>query len=64
MLENIYQISGLALLICVIYYYYHFRKTRKQRKLIGIEHLVYIVTQIAIFLWASSSLLLLLDKGN
>lgn len=63
LLENIFQLSGVLLLICAIYYYIHFKKVRKKRKLTRIEITVYVVTRIAFFLMASSYLLLLLDKN-
>jgi len=62
LLDTLYQISGLVLLICAIYYYFHFLKTKRERKLTPVELSVYIITQIAIPLWAISSLLLILDK--
>jgi len=33
LLENIYQISGVVLIACAVYYYFHFRKIKKERKL-------------------------------
>nr|WP_077603551.1 hypothetical protein [Oceanobacillus sojae] len=63
LLENIYQLSGLALLICAIYYYFHLKKIKKERKLTPVELTVYIVTQIAGILWAVSNLLLFLDRN-
>ncbi|HSO56694.1 MAG TPA: hypothetical protein VLQ66_00530 [Paenisporosarcina sp.] len=63
LLESIYQISGVALIICAIYYYFHFKKIKKERKLTKVELSVYVITQIAMILWASSSLLLILDKA-
>ncbi|GGP16414.1 hypothetical protein GCM10011346_48370 [Oceanobacillus neutriphilus] len=63
LLENIYQLSGAALLICAIYYYFHFKKIKKERKLTPAELTFYIITQIAGILWAISNLLLILDKN-
>lgn len=62
LLENIQQLAGLALLICAIYYYFHFKKVKRERKLSSVELTVYIITQIAIFLWGVSSMLLFLDR--
>lgn len=62
-LENIFQVSGVVLLVCAIYYYFHFKKIKRERKLTPIEFTVYVVTQIALFLLGSSYLLLLLDKS-
>ncbi|WP_106495801.1 hypothetical protein [Lentibacillus sp. Marseille-P4043] len=63
LLEIIFQVSGVALFICAIYYYFHFKKTKKERKLTSVELTVYVVTQIAFFLLGGSYLLLLLDKN-
>ncbi|MBM7601095.1 uncharacterized protein with PQ loop repeat [Virgibacillus halotolerans] len=63
LLENIYQLSGVVLLICAIYYFFHFKKIKKERKLTPVELSFYIITQIAVFLWAISNLLLILDKN-
>ncbi|WP_373893198.1 hypothetical protein [Virgibacillus sp. CBA3643] len=63
LLENIYQISGAVLIVCAVYYYFHFRRIKKERKLTKVELSVYVVTQIAFFLLGSSYLLLLLDKS-
>jgi len=62
-LENIFQVSGVVLLLCAFYYYFHFKKIKKERKLTPVEFTVYVVTQIALILLASSYLLLLLDKS-
>ncbi|GAB3796912.1 hypothetical protein GCM10028868_17420 [Virgibacillus kimchii] len=56
------QLAGLALLICAIYYYFHFKKIKRERELTSVEITVYVITQIAIFLWAASSMLLFLDR--
>ncbi|WP_232353635.1 hypothetical protein [[Bacillus] enclensis] len=61
-LENIFQLSASILLLCSLFYFRHFKKTKKQRKLTPFELSVYIITQVAIFLCAGSYLLLLLDK--
>ncbi|WP_214809133.1 MULTISPECIES: hypothetical protein [unclassified Exiguobacterium] len=62
-LESIYQFSGIALLICAIYYYFHFKKTKKERKLTKVEFFFFVVTQISFLLFAASWLLKILDKG-
>jgi len=61
-LGQIQQLAGLVLLICAIYYYFHFKKIKRERELTSVETTIYIVTQIAIFLWAASSVLLFLDR--
>jgi len=63
LLDNIYQISGIVLVICAVYYYFHFRKIKKERKLTLVELSVYVVTQVAFLLWAGIGLLLILDKN-
>jgi hypothetical protein len=52
-----------VLLVCAIYYYFHFKKIKRERKLTPVELAVYVVTQIAFLLLGSSYLLLLLDKN-
>lgn len=61
-MENIYQIAGLVIFISAIFYFFYFRKIKKERKLIQVERLVYIITQIVIFLWALSFILFIIDK--
>ncbi|PIC56456.1 hypothetical protein CSV80_14495 [Sporosarcina sp. P12(2017)] len=63
LLKNIYQLSGVVLLICGIYYYFHFKKIKKERKLTKVELSIYIITRIAFFLCAGSFLLLFLDRN-
>ncbi len=62
LLENISQLSGAVLLFCAIYYYFHFKKIKKERKLTSVELTVYILTQLGIFLWAGSNFILFLDR--
>lgn len=61
-LENAFQISGVILLICGIYFYRHFKKMKKEKKLTSSEHAVYIITRIAMFVWAGSYFLLFLNN--
>lgn len=63
LLEIIFQVSGVVLLLCAIYYYFQFKKIKRERKLAPVESTVYIVTQIAFLLLGTSYLLLLLDKN-
>ena len=63
LLEVIFQVSGVVLLICAIYYYFHFKKIKRERKLTPVELIVYTVTQTAFLFLGSSYLLLLLDKN-
>lgn len=62
LLENVYQLSAVILLICAVYYYRHFVKTKRARKLTPFEFSIYMITQIALYLCAGSYILLLLDK--
>ncbi|SOC13322.1 hypothetical protein SAMN05880501_107156 [Ureibacillus xyleni] len=62
-LENIFQLSAIILALCSIYYYRHFKKTRKERKLTFNESVIYIVTRIAIYLCAASYVVLFLDRN-
>ena len=62
-LENMFQISGAILLLCGIYYYRHFKKMKRERKLTKGEATIYIVTRIAIFCCGFSYILLLLDQS-
>lgn len=61
-LENIFQISGVILLLCGIYFYWHFRKMKKEKKLTSTERVIYMITQITLYICAGSYLLLFLDK--
>ena len=63
LLENIFQISAIILLLCSFYYYRHFKKIKRERKLTLFEFSLYIITQVAFFLCAGSYLLLFLDRN-
>ena len=63
LLENIFQVSAIILLLCSFYYYRHFKKIKRERKLTAFELSVYIITRIALFLCAGSYLLLFLDRS-
>ncbi|WP_090912057.1 MULTISPECIES: hypothetical protein [unclassified Bacillus (in: firmicutes)] len=58
LLENIYKISIAILLLCSFFYVRQFKKMRRERKLSFFESAIYIISQIAIFLWLASFLLL------
>ncbi|MGE7984486.1 hypothetical protein [Solibacillus sp. NPDC093137] len=62
LLENAFQISGAILLICGIYFYWHFKKMKKEKKLTTSERVAYIITQIAMFVCAGSYVLLFLNN--
>ncbi|WHY85917.1 hypothetical protein QNH39_25630 [Neobacillus novalis] len=63
LLENIFQVSAILLLLCSFYYYRHFKKIKRERKLTLFEFLIYVITQVAIYLCAASYLLLFLDRN-
>ncbi|RHW37409.1 hypothetical protein D1B33_07630 [Lysinibacillus yapensis] len=63
LLENIFQISAVILLICAVYYYRHFKKIKRERKLTSFEFSIYMITRIALFLCAGSYILLFLDRN-
>ncbi|SET63776.1 hypothetical protein SAMN05216389_11820 [Oceanobacillus limi] len=63
LLENLFQISAIILLLCSFYYYRHFKKIKRERKLTLLERSIYITTQAAIYLCAGSYLLLFLDRN-
>ncbi|MFA9557616.1 hypothetical protein ACERII_09950 [Evansella sp. AB-rgal1] len=58
LLENIYEISIAVLLLCSFIFVRQLRKTKRKRKLTTFEYTMYLITQIAIFLWIGSFLLL------
>lgn len=62
LLENAFQISAAILLVCGIYYYRHFKRMKKDRKLSSSERAIYLITQIALYICAGSYILLFLDK--
>nr|WP_245203697.1 hypothetical protein [Ammoniphilus resinae] len=63
LLENIFQLSAIILLLCSFYYYRHFKKVKRERKLNSLELSIYIITRVAFFLCAGSYLLLFLDRN-
>ena len=64
LLENVFQISAIILLLCSYYYYRHFKKIKRVRKLTLMELSIYIITHAAMFLCAGSYLLLFLDRNH
>ncbi|QED48102.1 hypothetical protein [Cytobacillus dafuensis] len=63
LLEDIFQLSAIILLLCSFYYYRHFKKIKRERKLTSFEFSIYLLTRVAFFLCAGSYLLLFLDKN-
>lgn len=62
LLDYIHQVSGVILLVCAVYYYRHFKKTKRERKLTTSELSMFVITKISFFLFGVSYYLLLLDK--
>ncbi|AVQ98173.1 hypothetical protein OBCHQ24_03745 [Oceanobacillus iheyensis] len=62
-LENVFQLSAIVLLLCSFYFYRHFKKIKRERKLTATELSVYLITQVAAFLCAGSYFLLFLDRN-
>ncbi|MDC3414749.1 hypothetical protein [Terrihalobacillus insolitus] len=58
LLENIYGLSIAILLLCSFFYVRQLKKTKRERKLTAFEFTMYVITQIVIFLWLGSFLLL------
>ncbi|KAB7673206.1 hypothetical protein F9279_01985 [Bacillus sp. B1-b2] len=61
-LELIFQITAIILLLCSIYFYRYFIKVKRETKLSLGQNIIYVVTNIALFLCSASYLLLLLSK--
>ncbi|MFD2762425.1 hypothetical protein [Lentibacillus juripiscarius] len=57
-LASIYELSIAILLLCSFFHVRHLKKTKRERKLSSFEFAMYLITQIAIFLWIGSFLLL------
>ena len=62
-MESVYQFSGAVLILCALYYYFHFKKIKKKRKLTKVELFFYVLTQMAFILFAVSSLIKILDNS-
>ncbi|MDQ0216673.1 uncharacterized protein with PQ loop repeat [Oikeobacillus pervagus] len=58
LIENIYEASIAVLLLCSLFYVRQLRKAKRDRKLSPFEFGMYVITQLAIFLWVGSFLLL------
>ncbi|WP_244547988.1 MULTISPECIES: hypothetical protein [unclassified Bacillus (in: firmicutes)] len=59
LLENIHKAAVLLLVLCSFLYYRQLKKVKRERNLSSFEFTMYILTQLAYFLWAGSLLLLL-----
>ncbi len=63
LVENLYQMSIVLLLLCSFCFYRYLKKMKRERKLTGFELTMYIVTQLAYFIWAFTSFIKLLSKS-
>ncbi|WP_400247568.1 hypothetical protein AB3U99_11050 [Niallia sp. JL1B1071] len=63
LLETINQLSVVLLLLCTFFYYWHLKRTKRQRKLTTFEFWMFFTIKIAIFVGASSYVLLFLDRN-
>ncbi|QPW48448.1 hypothetical protein G9298_11965 [Bacillus thuringiensis] len=62
LVENLYQLSIVLLLLCSFCFYRYLKKMKRERKLTGFEITMYIITQLAYFIWATTTLLKMLSE--
>ncbi|NRR16437.1 hypothetical protein [Bacillus pacificus] len=62
LVENLYQMSIVLLLLCSFCFYRYLKKIKRERKLTGFEITMYIMTQLAYFIWAATTLLKMLSE--
>ncbi|PHD56932.1 hypothetical protein COF61_25550 [Bacillus toyonensis] len=62
LVENLYQLSIVLLLLCSFCFYRYLKKMKRERKLTGFEITMYIMTQLAYFIWATTTLLKMLSQ--
>ncbi|PFX74434.1 hypothetical protein [Bacillus toyonensis] len=62
LVENLYQLSIALLLLCSFCFYRYLKKMKRERKLTGFEITMYIMTQLAYFIWATTTLLKMLSE--
>lgn len=62
LLQNIYSGAILAMVLCTFLFYRLLKKHKKERELTKFESIMYVIAHLAIFLWATSGLILVLDK--
>ncbi|AXK18561.1 MULTISPECIES: hypothetical protein [Bacillus] len=62
LVENLYQLSIFLLLLCSFCFYRYLKKMKRERKLTGFEITMYIMTQLAYFIWATTTLLKMLSE--
>ena len=61
LVENLYQMSIVLLILCSFCFYRYLKKIKRE-KLTGFEITMYIVTQIAYFIWAATTFLKMLSE--
>ncbi|HDX9511675.1 TPA: hypothetical protein ROY06_005027 [Bacillus cereus] len=62
LVENLYQMSIVLLILCSFCFYRYLKKIKRVRKLTGFEITMYIVTQLAYFIWAATTFLKMLSE--
>ncbi|ALL24035.1 hypothetical protein ABEX41_08885 [Bacillus tropicus] len=62
LVENLYQMSIVLLLLCSFCFYRYLKKIKRERKLTNFEITMYIMTQLAYFIWAATTFLKMLSE--
>ncbi|MFZ7934494.1 hypothetical protein ACO1D2_01325 [Bacillus thuringiensis] len=62
LVENLYQMSIVLLILCSFCFHRYLKKIKRERKLTGFEITMYIVTQLAYFIWAATTFLKMLSE--
>ncbi|PDY85805.1 hypothetical protein CON09_28135 [Bacillus anthracis] len=62
LVENLYQMSIVLLILCSFCFCRYLKKIKRERKLTGFEITMYIVTQLAYFIWAATTFLKMLSE--
>ncbi|WP_088344652.1 hypothetical protein [Bacillus cereus] len=62
LVDNLYQMSIVLLILCSFCFYRYLKKIKRERKLTGFEITMYIVTQLAYFIWAATTSLKMLSE--
>ncbi|QDQ06114.1 hypothetical protein [Bacillus sp. BD59S] len=62
LVENLYQMSIVLLLLFSFCFYRYLKKIKRERKLTGFEITMYIMTQLAYFIWAATTFLKMLSE--
>ncbi|MFJ7807917.1 hypothetical protein ACIQYD_20640 [Bacillus cereus] len=62
LVDNLYQMSIVLLILYSFCFYKYLKKIKRERKLTGFEITMYIVTQLAYFIWAATTFLKMLSE--